>query len=99
MIFVVASNTIRFTTDGAEHDSPTTRDRHVIDLVDMHAKTATRLAKASGYGHVAWAPDGTLFLDLPKGTIRYAPGSTEPHADVMPGVRFGTPPFPEVGGV
>ena len=98
MIFVVVSNALRFTWDGAEYASPTTRDRHVVDLVDMHEEKATRLAKDKGYCHVSWAPDGTLFLDRPTGVFRYAPGSTEPEADVMPGVRFGTPPFPEEGG-
>jgi len=99
LIFVIASNTIRFSTDGGEEHSPTTRERHVIDLVDMHTHTAARLAFARGYAHVAWAADGTLFLDTPTGVRRYAPGSTEPIADVLPGVRFGTPPFPEEGGV
>lgn len=99
MIFAVVSNTVRFTTDGGEEWTATTRLRHVIDLVDLHAGTATRLAKAKDYAHVVWAPDGTLFIDAPSGVSRYASGSTEPEHDVMPGVRFGTPPFPEVGGV
>jgi hypothetical protein len=99
LIFVVASNTIRFSLDGGEDHTPHTRERHVVDLVDMHTLTATRLASAPGYAHVAWAPDGTLFLDTPTGVVRYAPRSTEAEADVMPGIRFGTPPFPEEGGV
>jgi hypothetical protein len=99
MVFVVASNTIRFSTDGMDEDTPTTRERHVVDLVDMHAETATRLAFDKGYAHVAWAPDGTLFLDTPTGVHRYAPGMTTPVADVPAGIRFGTPPFPEEGGV
>ncbi len=99
MIFTVTSNTIRFSLDGGEEITPTTRDQHVVDRVDMHAKTVTRLAKDRGYAHVAWAPDGTLFLELPDRTLRYAPGSTEPVADVLTGVHFGTPPFPEEGGV
>ena len=99
MIIAVVSNAIRFTMDGGEEWEPYNRPRHVIDIVDLHEQKVTRLAKAKGYAHVVWAPDGTLFVDAPTGVTRYAPGSTEPVADVLEGVRFGTPPLPEVGGV
>jgi hypothetical protein len=99
MVFAVVSNTMRFSTDGGEEWTPTTRLRHVIDRVDMHNEVATRLAMAADYAHVAWAPDGTLFVDAPDGVRRYGPGSTKPIRDVPTGVRFGTPPFPEEGGV
>lgn len=99
LVFVVVSNTIRFSLDGGEEDTPTTLDRYVVDLVDMHKLEATRLAKAPGYAHAVWAPDGTLFVDAPDGVSRYAPGTATPKQDVMPGVRFGTPPLPETGGV
>ncbi len=75
------------------------QDRHVVDLVDMHEGTVTRLAKGPGYVHVAWAPDGTLFFETPTRTARVPKGSATPIDDVLSGVHFGTPPFPEEGGV
>jgi len=97
--FVVISNATRFTWDGAEEPDAFTRDRHVIDLVDAKTGTATRLAKGPGYAHVAWAPDGTLFVETPSETWWMIAGSVERHRDVMHGVHFGTPPHPESGGV
>ena len=99
MIIAVVSNAIRFTMDGGEFWEAHNRPRHVVDIVDLHEQKVHRLTKAKGYGHVVWAPDGTLFLDAPTGVSRYAPGSTAPQRDVLEGVRFGTPPLPEVGGV
>ena len=99
MIIAVVRNAIRFTMDGGEEWEAHNRPRHVVDIVDLHEQKVTRLTKAKGYGHVVWAPDGTLFIDAPTGVTRYAPKSTEPVDDVLDGVRFGTPPLPEVGGV
>ncbi len=99
LVFAVVSNATRFTLDGGEEDTPLTRSRHVVDRVDMGTGTVTRLAFGRGYAHVVWAPTGALFVDTLSGVSRYSPGSTEPRHDVVAGVRFGTPPLPEVGGV
>lgn len=101
-VLVVASMTERFSDDGADGPDdvqPWARNTHVVDLVDFHAQTVTRLSKGSGIVHLAWADDGTLLLETSSGTVRYEPGSTTPIADIPPGVSLGTPAFPEEGGV
>ncbi len=101
-IFVVVSDTTRFSDDGASTEDevdPQARDVHVVDLVDTDAKTVTRLSGGKGIVHVKWAPDGTLMLETREGARRYPPGELSYERDVPAWVHFGTPPFPEEGGV
>lgn len=75
------------------------RDRHVLDLVNIKDETVTRLALGKGGVSVAWAPDGTLYLQTSDGISRYPDGETDPRDDVIDGIDLELPSFPYVGGV
>ena len=94
--------TERFSWDGAEDEaavSPWARDHHVVDLVDFHDQTVTQLSEGPGIVHVVWAGDGGLLLESSEATWRHAAKGGERVEDIPVGVHFGTPPFPEEGGV
>lgn len=101
-VVAVVTRADQFSTGGYDGEGPlpeNMQDRYVVDLVDMNEGTATRLAKGPGYAHVVWASDGTLFFETPTRIARVPKGSKTPVDDVLSGVHFGTPPFPEEGGV
>ena len=66
---------------------------HVLDRVDLEHGEATRLSAAATHADVALGPDGSVYLDADGHVVRFAPGSTKPVADVLPGVRFALPDY------
>lgn len=95
-VFVVLSHQLGGSSDGsAERMEPHMYDRHVVDLVNIEEETATRLAKGKGNASVAWAPDGTLYLETNDGISRYPSGEADPHDDVIDGLHLELPNFPQ----
>lgn len=93
-VFVVLSRQLRAAGDWDEHMEPHMYDRHVVDLVNIEDETATRLAKGKGDASVAWAPDGTLYLEAGDNIRRYPGGEIDPRDDVIDGVYLELPSFP-----
>lgn len=99
-VFVVRSHQIWAEGDGSSERMEAHRyDRHAVDLVNVGEKTAVRLSGGKGDASVAWAPDGTLYLQTYEGIRRYAPGKTDAQDDVISGIELELPAFPQVGGV
>lgn len=69
--------------------------RHIVSRIDLASATATTMSEGKGLAEAAFAPDGSLYLQVDATLQRFASGASTSPTVVMTGVLL-TPPFGEM---